>query len=74
LIIRIFIGGGNIYKQQLLCKCKGDNAIAVCRKKSIHYPSVLFESAKLQKNQIQCITQSNFNLINYKKTHFAIAE
>ena len=57
-------------KQQLLCICKEDNAIAVCRKNSIHYPSIPFENAKLQKNQIQCITQSNFNLINYKKTSF----
>ena len=36
-------------KQQLLCICKEDNAIAVCRKNSIHYPSIPFESAKLQK-------------------------
>ena len=65
LIIRVFIGGGKCYKRRFLCICKGDNAIAICRHKSIHYPNIRFESTKLQKKQIQRITQSNFLLYNF---------
>ena len=62
-------GGGKSYKQQLLCICKEDNAIAICCKKTIHYPSSYFESAKLRKKIDTIYHQKDFFA---KKLHFEI--